>query len=184
MLFYLFSAERLAQLFEHLGYPFEPEMIPRNIEYYLRRTSNGSTLSAIVNSWVQARGGRERSWRWFEAAVRSDLEDVQGGTTQEGIHLGAMAGAVDLVQRGYAGLALREGVLWLNPSLPKELEEVRSRIQYRGHWFRLQVNHERLTVTFEGAWEPFFNDAATTEIYTFKRGETKEFDLATRGQIS
>jgi trehalose/maltose hydrolase-like predicted phosphorylase len=184
MLFYLFSAERLAQLFEHLGYPFEPEMIPRNIEYYLRRTSNGSTLSAIVNSWVQARGGRERSWRWFEAAVRSDLEDVQGGTTQEGIHLGAMAGAVDLVQRGYAGLALREGVLWLNPSLPKELEEVRSRIQYRGHWFRLQVNHEKLTVTFEGAWEPYARIGFSGKIYTFKRGETKEFDLATRGQIS
>jgi trehalose/maltose hydrolase-like predicted phosphorylase len=184
MLFYLFSAERLAQLFEHLGYPFEPEMIPRNIEYYLRRTSHGSTLSAIVNSWVQARGDRQRSWRWFEAAVRSDLADVQGGTTQEGIHMGAMAGTVDLVQRCFSGIALREGVLWLNPQLPRDLKEIHSRIQYRGHWFRFEVNHELLTVTFEGAWEPYARIGFNGKVYTFKRGETKVFDLETRAEVA
>ncbi|NIN70379.1 MAG: glycoside hydrolase family 65 protein [Gemmatimonadetes bacterium] len=184
MLFYLFSAERLAQLFEHLDYPFEPEMIPRNIEYYLRRTSHGSTLSAIVNSWVQARGDRQRSWRWFEAAVRSDLSDIQGGTTKEGIHMGAMAGTVDLVQRCYSGIALREGVLWLNPQLPRDLKEINSRIQYRGHWFRFQVNHERLTVTFEGAWEPYARIGFNGKVYTFKRGETKVFDLETRAEVA
>lgn len=47
--------EVLTTLFEWLDYPFEPAMIPRNVEYYLRRTSHGSTLSAIINSWVQAR---------------------------------------------------------------------------------------------------------------------------------
>jgi trehalose/maltose hydrolase-like predicted phosphorylase len=180
----LFSAERLAQLFEHLDYPFEPEMIPRNIEYYLRRTSHGSTLSAIVNSWVQARGDRQRSWRWFEAAVRSDLADVQGGTTKEGIHMGAMAGTVDLIQRCYSGIVLREGVLWLNPQLPRDLQEIHSRIQYRGHWFRYQVNHERLTVTFEGAWEPYARIGFDGKVYTFKRGETKVFDLETRAEVA
>jgi trehalose/maltose hydrolase-like predicted phosphorylase len=184
MLFYLFSAERLAQLFEHLGYHFEPEMIPRNIEYYLRRTSHGSTLSAIVNSWVQTRGDRQRSWRWFEAAVRSDLADVQGGTTKEGIHMGAMAGTVDLVQRCFSGIALREGVLWLNPQLPKDLNEIRSRIQYRGHWFRFQINHENLTVTFEGAWEPYARIGFNGKVYTFKRGETKVFDLESRAEVN
>jgi len=34
MLFYLFSAEELGELFERLGYPFEYETIPRNIAYY------------------------------------------------------------------------------------------------------------------------------------------------------
>ncbi len=177
MLFYLFSAERLQQLFERLGYPFEPEMIPRNIDYYLRRTSHGSTLSAIINSWVQARGDRERSWRWFEAALMSDLKDVQGGTTAEGIHLGAMSGTVDLVQRCYSGIATREGVLWLHPALPKELKSVKSRIQYRGHWFTLNINHEKLVVSFEGAWAPYARIGVDGKIYTFKRGETKEFAL-------
>jgi trehalose/maltose hydrolase-like predicted phosphorylase len=177
MLFYLFSAERLQQLFDQLGYPFEPRMIPKNIEYYLRRTSHGSTLSAIINAWVQARSDRERSWRWFEAAVMSDLKDVQGGTTPEGIHLGAMAGTVDIIQRCYSGIVMREGVLWLNPRLPKGLKAVRSRIQYRGHWFTLNINHERLSVYFEGAWAPYARIGVDGRIYTFKRGERKEFSL-------
>ncbi|MFH8492821.1 hypothetical protein [Streptomyces coeruleorubidus] len=36
-------------------------------------------------------------------------------TTGEGIHLGAMAGPLDLVQRGLTGLETREGALWLDP---------------------------------------------------------------------
>ena len=52
MLFYLFSADELRQLFGRLGYPFEEDTIPRNIEYYMARTSHGSTLSKVVHAWV------------------------------------------------------------------------------------------------------------------------------------
>ncbi|MGD8698181.1 MAG: glycosyl hydrolase family 65 protein [Gemmatimonadales bacterium] len=180
MLFYLFTSERLLQLFEWMGYPFDPSWIPKNIDYYLRRTSHGSTLSAIVNAWVQARSDRERSWRWFEAAVQADLKDVQGGTTPEGIHLGAMAGTIDLIQRCYSGIAVRDDVLWLNPRLPRELKAVKSRIQYRGHWFKLHITSERLTVSFEGAWAPYARLGVDGEIVEFQRGETKEFDLTVR----
>ncbi|MGD8866896.1 MAG: glycosyl hydrolase family 65 protein [Gemmatimonadales bacterium] len=177
MLFYLFTAERLVQMFEWMGYSFDPEWIPKNIEYYLPRTSHGSTLSAIVNAWVQARSDRESSWRWFERAVRADLRDVQGGTTAEGIHLGAMAGTVDLIQRCYSGIAVRDDVLWLNPGLPEELKSVTSRIQYRGHWFKLHITSEQMTVLFEGVWEPYARLGVDGKIVEFKPGETREFDL-------
>ena len=87
---------RLEQsLLDRLGYRLEPDAIPRNVNYYLERTSHGSTLSGVVNAWVLARSDRTRSWRFFAEALASDLHDVQGGTTAEGIHLGAMAGTVD-----------------------------------------------------------------------------------------
>lgn len=110
----------------------------------------------------------------------SDLKDVQGGTTPEGVHLGAMAGTVDIIQRCYSGIALREGVMWLHPALPKELKSIRSRIQYRGHWFTLHIDQEKLTVSFEGAWSPYARIGVDGRIYTFKRGESKSFDLAGR----
>jgi hypothetical protein len=97
MLFYLLSSDELAGIFDRLGYEFESDMIRRTIDYYLQRTSHGSTLSRVVHSWVLARSDRERSWKFYEAALRSDLDDLQGGTTAEGIHLGAMAGTVDLL---------------------------------------------------------------------------------------
>ena len=99
MLFYLFSSEEIGELFERLGYPFEYETIPRNVAYYAARSSHGSTLCRVVYAWVLARSDRQRAMDFFAEALQSDVSDVQQGTTAEGVHLGAMAGTVDLVQR-------------------------------------------------------------------------------------
>lgn len=133
MLFYLLSSEELGDIFTRLGYPYEPDTIPKNIRYYLAHTSHGSTLSAVVHAWVLARSDRAGSWRLFLEALDSDIKDIQGGTTPEGIHLGAMAGAVDLVQRCYTGLEIRDGGLRLNPRLPRELAELNLKVNYQGH---------------------------------------------------
>ena len=155
MLFYLFSSEELRELFERQGYPFVYETIPRNIEYYLQRTSDGSTLSRVVHSWVLARWDRPGSWRLFHEALNSDIEDIQGGTTAEGVHLGAMAGTVDLVQRCYSGIEPRAGVLHFNPRLPSTLTRLRFRIRYRGHALALEITHRRLRIAaVECAAEP------------------------------
>jgi alpha,alpha-trehalase len=150
MLFYLFSAEELRELFERLGYPFEPEVIPRSVEYYLRRTSHGSTLSGVVHSWVLARSDRPASWRLFSEVLRSDISDVQGGTTPEGIHLGAMAGTVDLVQRAYTGLEVRGGVLHFNPHLPEGLKRLKFSLRYHHHLVEVDITEDTLRLT--GLW--------------------------------
>ncbi len=149
MLFYLLSADALANLFERLGYPFEYDTIPRNVEYYLERTSHGSTLSRVVHAWIMARSDRAAAWRHFRRALDSDLEDIQGGTTQEGIHLGAMAGTLDLVQRCFLGVETRADVLHLDPSLPVELKRVKVLIRYRRHRLEVEANHEALNVRSE-----------------------------------
>ncbi len=177
MLFYLFSAEALQELFEHMGYAFDPQSIPRNIDYYIQRTSHGSTLSRIVHSWVLARSDREGAWKLFEKALRSDIEDIQGGTTPEGIHLGAMAGTVDLIQRVYTGLEMRDEVLWLNPLLPNELSDIRLRIHYRGHWLSLQLTNKQLIVSFDRGWSQPARIGFRGQVYEMVQGETQEFVL-------
>jgi trehalose/maltose hydrolase-like predicted phosphorylase len=152
MLFYLFSSEELGALFERLGYSLERDLIPRTAMYYLQRTSNGSTLSGIVHSWVLARSDRAHSWALLEQALESDVADVQGGTTPEGIHLGAMAGTVDLVQRGQTGLEIRGDMLRLNPCLPQELRSLRFRIRYRQHWLDIDIGCERMVVSAPDGW--------------------------------
>ncbi|HEX6141187.1 MAG TPA: glycosyl hydrolase family 65 protein [Geminicoccaceae bacterium] len=147
MLFYLFSADELRQLFERLGYPFDASTIPRNIDYYLARTSHGSTLSLMVHGWVLSRATRPGSFEMFVQTVEADLRDIQGGTTAEGIHLGAMAGSVDIVQRCYTGLEPRGGVLHFNPSLPQQIDCLRMRIRYRRQLLDVVVDRERLTIT-------------------------------------
>ncbi len=147
MLFYLFSAEELTLLFEQLGYPFYPDTIPRNVDYYLARTSHGSTLSQVANSWVLARSDRSGSWHLFQRALDSDIADIQGGTTSEGIHLGAMAGTIDLIQRCYLGIEMRANVLHFDPALPADLGRLRTQLRYRRQMLALEVNHDTLRIS-------------------------------------
>ena len=146
MLFYLLSADALASIFERLGYAFEPDAIPRSIEYYLQRTSHGSTLSRVVHSWVLARSDRQCSWEFFEDALRSDLDDTQGGTTAEGIHLGAMAGSVDVLQRCYLGIETSNNAIRFNPVLPTEVRSLSVDICYRQRWMHLAAADGQFTV--------------------------------------
>lgn len=177
MLFYLFSSEELVQIFQRMGYDFKPESIPENISYYEDRTSHGSTLSKIVHSWVLARSDRKRSFVNFKIALMSDVEDVQGGTTPEGIHLGAMAGTVDLVQRCYTGLEVREDVLWFNPVLPDEIGCLDFQLRYRSHWLSLQLTQEKMTVSFDKGWTNELQIGVMGEVYTLKTGDRREFDI-------
>src|SRR5690606_6534821 len=146
MLFYVFSAEELGELFARLGYRFEREWIPRNVAYYDARTSLGSTLSRVVHAWVLARSDRPRALRYFADALQSDVHDIQQGTTAEGIHLGAMAGTLDLVKRVITGVEATGDVLRLNPRLPHELSRFDVQIRYRGHSLELRVTPDALRI--------------------------------------
>jgi len=146
MLFYLFSMDQLTQLFAGLGYSLDEETAARTVRYYAKRTSHGSTLSGIVHAWVLRRTKRAQSWEFFVDVLRSDLHDTQGGTTREGIHLGTMAGTVDLVERGYLGLEIRDDALWFDPDLPSEVETLRYALLFRGHWIDVEVDGDRLSV--------------------------------------
>ena len=139
MLFYLLSADELREIFARLAYRFTPEQIPATVDYYVRRTSHGSTLSGVVHAWVLARGDRERAMRYFQQVLVSDVADIQGGTTAEGIHIAAMAGSIDLLQRCFTGLETRSDRLILNPMWPESLGALRMPIHYRGYRLHLTI---------------------------------------------
>lgn len=149
MLLYLLSAEELRDLLERLGYTLDAATIVRTVERYSRSSTYGSTLSNVVHSWLEARRDRSRSWQFLERALQSDLADIQGGTTRNGIHLAAMAGSVDLLVRCYTGLETRADALWFHPLLPAELDSLRFIIVYRSH--RLTVSITRRSLRLDSA---------------------------------
>lgn len=149
MLFYLLSADELYELFDRLGYNFAPEQIPATIDYYQQRTSHGSTLSAVVHSWVLARGNRRQAMHYFRQVMASDVVDIQRGTTAEGIHLAAMAGSIDLLQRCFTGLELRRDRIVVGPLWPEPLGRLAYTFRYRGHRLRLTVSGRSSTLSAE-----------------------------------
>jgi len=178
MLFYLFSSEELHGLFKKMGYDFDPEYIPKNIQYYMERSSHGSTLSNIVHSWVLTRSDRPRSWKLFQKALESDIADIQGGTTHEGIHLGAMAGTVDILQRCYTGLEFHDDILFFNPDIPQGLEKIRMKIKYRGNWFDITATPNSLSIACDKCELEATRVGFHGKEYELSPGETLNFDIS------
>lgn len=140
MLLYLLSSDELRELLNRLGYQLAPEMIPAMVDYYIARTSHGSTLSAVVHSWVLARANRDHAVDFFRDVLKSDVDDIQGGTTSEGVHLAAMAGSVDLMQRCFTGLEVRGNRIVLSPHWPESLGALGFPVHYRGHHLHVRVS--------------------------------------------
>ncbi|MDI3315055.1 MAG: trehalose-phosphatase [Mycobacterium sp.] len=140
MLLYLLSSDELRDLLGRLDYHLSPGQIRNTVDYYLARTSHGSTLSGVVHAWVLARANRHRAMEFFQQVLKSDVADIQGGTTSEGIHLAAMAGSVDLMQRCFTGLEIRSDRIVLSPQWPESLGVLGFSIRYRGQNLHLRIS--------------------------------------------
>jgi trehalose/maltose hydrolase-like predicted phosphorylase len=179
MLFYLFSPSALRRLFERLGYECRDDTAARNIAYYDQRTSYGSTLSFVTFAGVLTALDPESSWERFLVALRSDADDIQGGTTREGIHMGVMAGTVDLMQRAYPGTEIRDGVLHFQPRLPAAVDQVEFWMQFQRTPLLVSLDHDRLVLTVhrEGAGGPI-RVAVGDQVRELCPGETETFELS------
>lgn len=175
MLFYLLSADELRELFARMGYRFTPEQIPATVDYYLHRTSHGSTLSGVVHAWVLARGNRDRAMRYFQQVLASDVADIQGGTTAEGIHIAAMAGSVDLLQRCFTGIETRADRLILNPMWPESLGALRMPIYYRGYRLHLTIIGRSAEVSVDPTDHPPIEIECRGRVQTVRPGSTLVF---------
>jgi trehalose/maltose hydrolase-like predicted phosphorylase len=147
MLLYLLSGDELRDLLGGMGYgKVTDEQLRRTVDYHLARSADGSSLSSVVNSWVLARIDPARGWRRLLRALESDVGDAQGGTTAEGIHLGAMAGTVDVVLRGITGMSADSDGLRFDPVLPPQVRTLRFSAHFRGHRLAVSLTRNCLTI--------------------------------------
>jgi trehalose/maltose hydrolase-like predicted phosphorylase len=175
MLFYLLSAQELAALFDHLGYEWNPASMAGTIDYYRARTTGGSTLNALVDAAVAARAHRDAAVNLFLQALRSDVADVQHGTTAEGIHLGAMSGTVDVLERCFAGIDLRGGILRLDPFWPRRLGTLEFSIFYRDHAITLTVGAGTVRAASAPGKVAAVHVACHGEVRELRPGHTVQF---------
>jgi HAD superfamily hydrolase (TIGR01509 family) len=182
MLFFLLGQEELAAVLARLGYELAPGAARRTISYYEQRTSHGSTLSHVTHAGVLAAIDPESSWERFKLALESDVGDVQGGTTREGIHLGVMSGTLDLVQRAYAGTTVRDGHLSFNPRLLERMDGLSFPMQFRRTPMRVTLAGGELTVAVlaEGATQPV-RVAVGDEVRELAPGDRWTFVVARDG---
>ncbi len=147
MLLYVLGEDQLIRFLARMGYAVTSAQMAATVDFYLARTAHGSTLSRVAHASVLAQRDPERAWATFREALDADLDDTQGGTTSSGIHLGAMAGTIDVVQRSFAGLRITRDALDFAPRLPAELSRVDFSVRYRDQMLAVHLERDRLRVS-------------------------------------
>jgi trehalose/maltose hydrolase-like predicted phosphorylase len=177
MLWFLFPEKRLQAMIEGLGYDYKDDTARKNTSYYYDRCSHGSTLSLIVHADIEADLHPEASWEMFLNALESDVGDVQGGTTVEGIHMGVMAGTLDLIQRGFVGTEIRDDVLYFSPKLTDHLDGLKFHMRFRGTPMTVELKGGTLTVTPEPGGAESLRVGIGDNVVDVMVGESQTFTL-------
>lgn len=184
MIWYMLTPREAAEVLEKMGYTVDDpyEFLRRNYEYYVRRTSHGSTLSYVVHAAILAYlpGNEKDMCDWFQEALRSDIYDTQGGTTLEAIHCGVMAGSLQIVIDNFAGLEVRPGEIHLMPSLPCGWEGTAFSLLYRGNRYDVAVTADRVEATMRGTGETALKVDGSAETLTPGRGVTLSYSKESR----
>jgi beta-phosphoglucomutase family hydrolase len=148
MTFFNLEKEEVDKIIENLGYKLPADYLTRNLDYYLARTSHGSSLSRVVHAQLANIINNEKlSWILYQDALGSDYVDIQGGTTGEGIHTGVMASTVMVALTNYGGINLHGEVLKMTPQLPGHWKTMDFKMQFRGVSFHFNLSHGKISVT-------------------------------------
>ena len=87
-----------------------------------------------------------------------------------------MAGTIDIIQRCYTGLEARDEVLYLKPSLPRELQDINLKLHYRGHWLTIDIYPEKIVVEAQISNAKAIEMDVKGERFTVESGERKEIE--------
>jgi len=140
MLFYILEPDVVKGLIHQMGYELPEDYLRKNLEYYIARTSHGSTLSRVVHAWLAGMTNQPGlAWELYRGALLSDYTDIQGGTTAEGIHTGVMAGTVLLAISLYGGFAPGAGQPARKAVLPDLWKSIAYKYTFRGKREQVEI---------------------------------------------
>ena len=177
-LFYNLNEETVSGILDRLGYALSGDYLARNLEYYLARTSHGSTLSRVVHAQLADMiNDHDLSWNLYYNALTSDYADVQRGTTGEGIHAGVMAGTVLIAYQSYAGIDLRGDTVKVDPNLPGHWRRIVIHFTFKKCHYKADVSHERIVIAQKNDQGKDVTAVIRGEIVTLKHGENIEIEL-------
>jgi maltose phosphorylase len=126
---------------------FDIETIIRNFDFYEPRTVHESSLSPCVHSIIASKIGRkEKAYEMYLRTSRLDLDDYNH-EADEGLHITSMAGSWMSVVYGFGGMRIKNGMLYLNPYLPKEWKAYSFKIRYRKSLLHIRVNKKLVEIS-------------------------------------
>jgi beta-phosphoglucomutase family hydrolase len=159
MTYYNLENDEITEILNNLQYELPEDYLKSNLKYYLQRTSHGSTLSRVVHSQLaNIIDDKNLSWELYKEALTSDYNDIQGGSTSEGIHAGVMAGTIMIAISSYGGVDLRGKLLRINPKLPANWKDISFSLTFKKVTYSFNIKDSSIEVTSDSDSEVIIFD--------------------------
>ncbi|AQQ54825.1 glycoside hydrolase family 65 protein [Planococcus lenghuensis] len=118
-----------------------------NFNYYEPRTLHDSSLSLATHVIIaNDLGEKELAYSLFRKACEVDL-GPQMDTSDDGVHAASIGGIWKAAVFGFAGVRLADGVLRINPRLPKHWHRMQFSIFWQGQALAIEITQKALKVT-------------------------------------
>jgi maltose phosphorylase len=126
---------------------YDMDTIRRNFDFYEPLTVHESSLSPCVHSILAAKLGYEdKAYEMYVRTARLDLDDYNNDT-EDGLHITSMAGTWMSVVKGFGGMRVRNGELYLDPFIPGKWKSYSFKIGFRGALLDVRVAKDDISVT-------------------------------------
>jgi len=149
MLFYVLHRSEFLDTMKLMGYPYSMELIEKTSRYYLQRSVHGSTMSLVVYAYVLFPFSQDEAWNLYKMFVLSDMADIQGGTTAEGIHIVPMAASVVMLLYQLCGIDMTGDEIKFYPRIPSEVHSLELRCACKNHWLHVKIEDSRFKVMLD-----------------------------------
>ena len=150
----------------------QPGSLGPNLDFYGARTAHGSSLSPAITATLLARAGRaDEALAMLGVALTLDIGDTTG-MTAAGLHIANLAGVWQAMLSGFAGAAVRAGVLTIDPRLPAAWGSFEIRFRCLGRKIRLTITRDDVVVHTDGPlWACLAGDAPRRVSRTTRLGK-------------
>ncbi|MBF0253056.1 MAG: glycoside hydrolase family 65 protein [Candidatus Omnitrophica bacterium] len=125
-----------------------PEYFPQekytkpNYDYYMPRTSHKSSLSASTASVMASKAGDlYRSYHLFNVSLRTDISNLYGNTNG-GMHAACLGGTYQALIFGFGGFSINEGMLTINPCMPRTWENLIFTFCWKGKNIKFEISND------------------------------------------
>ena len=154
------------------GDDFSRETKKANWDYYEPITLHDSSLSAGMHAIVAAdMDDVEKSYEYFQESIRIDLgENMQ--SCNEGLHAASYGGNWQAVVNGFSGVRIiGDGILRINPLLPKEWNSLKYNLTWRGTKCSIEITKSELRLKPLSSIEEPFSVEVSSKRYLLDSSE-------------
>jgi len=125
---------------------FDFDTIKRNFDFYEPMTVHESSLSPCIHSVVASKlKYHEKAYEMYLRTARLDLDDYNN-EAHEGCHITSMAGTWLAITKGFAGMRIKNNMLFFDPIIPESWTSYSFKIGFRSIWLNITVAKEGTTI--------------------------------------